>query len=343
MPSTLIKHSQQDAAELRLHNRREDDGDDGHQLDQNVQSGTRRVLERITHSVTNHSSSVLRGPLALVLVAQSALLDVLLGIVPRTAGVRARHGHLHARHNGAGQQTSKGVLAEQNSGDDRREEHEARGGHHLVQRSLRGDRHACLVVGLLRAVRDLRVLELTADLVHHVHRGNANRLHRHGGEPVRQHRTNEQTGHHTLVKDVHRRDLHARDERAVQRERNERSRADREPLSDSGGRVAGGVEGVRHFADLVTHVRHLGEASGIVGDWAVRVDRQANAHRRQDTEGCQRVAVQVRHPVARVDRDGHRKARRQHGHVPQGKAVDDVRCGTGLARLGDLLHRAVRV
>ncbi|EPY22773.1 inorganic pyrophosphatase, partial [Strigomonas culicis] len=341
--SRLLDEAQHDAAHLGLEHGREHDGNDRHELDEDVQRRAGRVLERVADGVTDDGGRVLRGALALVLVLEAALLDVLLRVIPRTARVGGGDGHLHAGHDGTGQHTGERELAEEHTDDDGAQHDERRGRDHLTEGRLRRNRDTALVVGLLAAVRHLGVAELAADLVHHVHRSHADGLHRHGGEPVGQHGAEEQARHHAGVEDVHLRDRHARHVGAVQRERDERRGADREALADGGSRVAGRVERVRDLADLVAHVGHLCNTAGVIRDGAVGVDGERDGHGREDAERSEGVAVEVAHAVGHIDGDAHGEDRRHDGQVAEGEAVDDVRRRARLARLGDLLHRAVRV
>ena len=65
-----------------------DEAQDCRELDEDVQGGSRGVLERIPHGVSHHGGLVGVGALA----SQVALLNVLLGIVPGTSGVGRRDG-----------------------------------------------------------------------------------------------------------------------------------------------------------------------------------------------------------------------------------------------------------
>ena len=50
---------------------------------------------------------------------------------------------------------------------------------------------------------------------------------------------------------------------------------DHTDLANGSGGVAGGVQGVGASADVLTHGSHLGDATGVVRDGAVRVNGQA--------------------------------------------------------------------
>ena len=76
----------------------EHDGNDGHELDQNVQRRTGGVLERVADGVANDGSIV--SLVALLGAGNVVLLDGFLGVVPGTAGVGHEEGHEHTGHQG---------------------------------------------------------------------------------------------------------------------------------------------------------------------------------------------------------------------------------------------------
>ena len=125
-------------------------------------------------------------------------------------------------------------------------------------------------------------------------------------------------------------------------QRREPGRADRVALRDGLRRVADRVERIGHAAHRLRHVRHLGDAAGVVGDGAVRVERDDQAaHRELGHHGdADPVDVAAGDLVGGDDAAGdhdHRQRRRLHA---LGEAGDDVRRVAGRRRLGDLLHRA---
>ena len=87
---------------------------------------------------------------------------------------------------------------------------------------------------------------------HHRVGREADALHRHGGEPVREHRTDEQAGERDRVEEIDSLSgasiVEAGDEGTEEREADEARGADGEALANGGGRVAGRVERVRLLA-----------------------------------------------------------------------------------------------
>jgi hypothetical protein len=79
-------------------------------------------------------------------------------------------------------------------------------------------------------------------------------------------------------------------ERDEQCERGQAGRTDREALGDGGGGVAHAVQRVGDLADGA-HVRHLGDAAGVVGHRAVGVDADGDRDDREHAERGQTDAV----------------------------------------------------
>lgn len=85
-----------------------DNGHHAHQLDQDIQRGAGRILEGVAHRVADDGGLVAFRALA----AHMALLNVLLGVVPRAAGIRHEHGQNKAGGQPAGQQAEHAGNAE---------------------------------------------------------------------------------------------------------------------------------------------------------------------------------------------------------------------------------------
>ena len=140
----------------------EDKGENGHELNEDVEGGAGGVLERVTDGVTNDGSLVL-GARHLVAVLLEALLaglvgafdellhlaalNVLLGVVPSSTSVGGGNGHLHTADEAADEKAGQGVLAEAETNEERSEDNEGSGGNHFPQRALGGDLDARGIVG----------------------------------------------------------------------------------------------------------------------------------------------------------------------------------------------------
>ena len=190
----------------------EDEGADSGELDKDVDGGAGGVLERVTDGVTSDGSGVLGVTLLdnlvvaiIVLSDELSSLYVLLGVVPRTARVGGGEGDLDARDDAASEHTVGGLVAEEETSEERGGDDEHTWEHHLLEGGVGGDADAALVVRLLillgRGV--LHSVELRLDFSEHVLGGITDGLHGHGGEPVWEHGTDEETSESEWLKDVH--------------------------------------------------------------------------------------------------------------------------------------------
>jgi len=67
-----------------------DKRDDGHQLHQYVESGTRSVLEGVSNSISKNCSLVRLRTLSdclIALIAETTRLDILFGVIPSTTSI----------------------------------------------------------------------------------------------------------------------------------------------------------------------------------------------------------------------------------------------------------------
>ena len=78
---------------------RDNQADNGHNIDQNVHRWAGCILEGVAHGVTDNNRSVGLGTLA----TQIAFLDKLLGIIPGAAGI----GHHQSHQDTAEQRAAK--------------------------------------------------------------------------------------------------------------------------------------------------------------------------------------------------------------------------------------------
>ena len=134
-----------------------------HDLDERVERGAGGVLEGVADRVADDRRLVGLGALAAVV----AVLDVLLGVVPRPARVRQVVGHQLAGDDHGGQERAEGEVVDPEADDHRREHGEQRRRGQLAERGGGADVDDGAVVGPLLAGHDLAVGELAADLLHH--------------------------------------------------------------------------------------------------------------------------------------------------------------------------------
>src|SRR5215468_4135603 len=129
---------------------REDESDDGHQLDEDVHARPRGVLERIPHRVPDHSGLVRLQPLA----AEVPRLDVLLRVVPRASRVGHEEREEDTHQRGAGEEAAQRFLAEHEAHEGWHH-HRGEARHdHLLECGTSGDVHAARGVGLGRALHE---------------------------------------------------------------------------------------------------------------------------------------------------------------------------------------------
>eukprot|EP01084_Bolivina_argentea_P126767 224378_1 len=150
------------------HHRCENDRNDGHELDKDIQRGSRGILQRVADGVTDHGRFM--HVRALAEGGHLVGLDVLLSIVPCPSCVGCARGHHDAGCHGAGQQACKGLGPKDDTREDRGEDDQGAGGEHLLQGRVRCDHDALLRVRLdpglpLPEPRDR--VELPLDFDHH--------------------------------------------------------------------------------------------------------------------------------------------------------------------------------
>ena len=318
----------------------EDEGNNSHKLDENVEGGSRGILERISDGITDNGGLVgLRS-----LTTVHTLLDVLLGVIPSTSGVGGGDGHLDTRDEGTSEKSSKSLNTEEVSGEERGEHDEGTRGDHLLERSIGRDGNATRVVGSLNTLKDTLVLrELATDLFNHGKSGLTDRLHGHGGEPVGKHSSDEETSELEGLEDIDRGLVGGGDEGTEKSERDESGGTDGESLSNSGGGVTGGIESVSALTDVVSHTSHLGDTSGVIADRTIGIDGKTDGHGGEDSEGGGGDSVHTGEGVGNVDGDSESEHGDDDGLVSEGKTIDDVGGGTSLTSVGDLTHGGVRV
>jgi len=287
----LFNSIQQKSSIFASNNWNNNQAKNGDQLDQDVECGTRSVLERITNSITNNSSSVLRSTLALATSGRQATsFDVLLGVVPGTTSVGGGDGEVDTRDEGSGNQTSESVLAEEESSGDGGSEDEDCGSDHFVEGTLGGDGNAAIVVGFFGSVGDAFVGELAADFIDHGHGGDTDGFHGHGGEPVGEHSTNEDARKNTVIKDVDDANVDTSDEGTIEGESDEGGRTNGETLTDGSGGVTSSIESISDFTNFISHRSHFGETTSVVGDGTISVDGEGSSHCGEDAKSSEGIA-----------------------------------------------------
>mmetsp|Transcript_15491 Transcript_15491/g.42951 ORF Transcript_15491/g.42951 Transcript_15491/m.42951 type:complete len:818 (-) Transcript_15491:8-2461(-) len=330
------------------------EGKDGHQLHNNVESGSRSILEGISDGVSDNGGLVDIGSLALEIRVGGRLFDVLLGVVPGTSGVGHGNSELDGGHQGSDKETGNGRDPEQDTREERRENDHGTGSNHLLERSLGGNGNAGIVVGTLcwMFVQQVWLLvELSLDFHDHLHGSHTDGLHGESGKGEGNHSSDDQERkgdgfeHVDTIREqsVSGRASDASDKGSKQSQRNQGSRSNGESLSDGGGGVSGGIQGVGLFANTGVELGHFGDTSGVVTDGSVDINGETGGEVGQEANGGEGHTVHVTDGEREVDDEGQDDDGNDGGLESEGDTVDHVGGGSGLARVGELANGCVRV
>src|SRR5258705_1516707 len=182
-------------ARLADEERREDEGDRGEKLDEDVERWACRVVERIADRAPDDGRGVAVRALAehvALVVLEVARLDVLLGVVPRAAAVVQDGGEHDARDRPDHQHPGDRLGAEQEPDDDRRGDRHDTRRDHLAQSGPGRDVDDPGVVRALGVIHDPGHLpELPADLDDDRLGRRADRADRERAEEVDEHRADQ--------------------------------------------------------------------------------------------------------------------------------------------------------
>mmetsp|Transcript_21032 Transcript_21032/g.52680 ORF Transcript_21032/g.52680 Transcript_21032/m.52680 type:complete len:305 (+) Transcript_21032:429-1343(+) len=201
---------------FRLQQRADCQGGDGHELDQDVQRRTGRVLERISDGVSNDA----RLPDVLLLDAQ--LFTQLLRVVPCATSIGHRDAQQASRCRGPRERPHEAPWTDEEADRQGRKDREQSRGEHLLDRCPRGQGHASVTVWLdillrrdglaLRCAPDgihqretvgiPHLTELPSHLLDDLSRGLADGEHGESPEEVWEHGANQDAGQNDGVADV---------------------------------------------------------------------------------------------------------------------------------------------
>ena len=270
------------------------------------------------------------------LAAVVAGLDVLLGVVPGTAGVRHEDRERKARHERTGEQAAEGIDIDE-ADDERHDHRKGAGDDHLLERRVGADGHAAGGVGhhtLLAFAQARNLPELAADLFDHRRGGATDSVDRERSEEEGKPGADEEADEDVDVTHVQAEaaaflgngELEALEEG----KRSERSRADSEALGDSGSGVAKRIERIGDLADRRVEFGHLGDATRVVGDRPVGVDGDDDTGRCEHADCSNGDAIDpaagakglLAAPVGDTHTDedqGNRRGNRDHAGTDTGK------------------------
>ena len=337
----------------------EDQGGDGGELDKDVDGRAGGVLEGVTNGVTDDGGSVLGVLLgneltgvsvALVLTSEFAGFDELLGVVPSTTRVGGGEGNLDSGDDGTSEEAASETVAEDVSSEKGGNDNEGTRGDHLSEGSVGGDGNAGLVIG---SVSSLDEGNLSADFSDHVLGGFTDGAHGEGGEGVGEHGTDEETGEGEGLEDVDFVGISVSEdtfrvgglsntghEGTEESEGDEAGGANGETLTDSGGGVASGIEGVGGSSDVGVEVGHLSDSTGVVGDGTVSVNGEGNGEAAEHADGGKGNSVHSSPVEGEEDGDGEAHNGDDVGHVSKSESLDDVGGSIVVASFSELLGGA---
>ena len=292
------------------------------------------------------------------LAAVMAGLDVLLGVIPRTAGVRHEDGENEAGDERAAEHADHTAAAEHKADDDGGDDGKQRGRDHFLQACAGAEVHAAGIVRIGVAFHDAGDLtELTAHLNDNALRSAADGVHRHGGEHEREASADEDADEHGRLHQreaiIAARSVKLFDKVCNESKRRQRGRADGKALAGRSSGVAERIERVGAITHLFGKACHLCNAARIVGHGAVGISGKGDAEGGEHTDRGEGNAVEAQLRVARIadrgaevsdengdadDDDGQRR-----GEHAEADAADDDGGRAGLAAGGEVLCRLVGV
>src|SRR5574337_236890 len=247
-----------------------------HKLYKYVHRGPGCVLERVAYGVAHDGGLMRLGTLA----AEVALLDELLGVVPRATGVGHEYRQQHSGYRRAREHPAERVRPEYEANGYRRGHREHAGGYHLSKRRLCAYVYAAGHVGLgaLPAFEQAGDLpELPPYLVDHLVSRLADARHCKRAYEERQYPAHEEpyddvgVGQHYL-EGPSQLGAYRLPVRREERERRQGRRGYGEALAYRGRGVAERVEAVGDGPYVFAELAHLGDAAGVIRYRAVCVD-----------------------------------------------------------------------
>jgi len=269
---------------------------------------------------------------------RSVGLDLFLGVIPSTTGVRLGDSDLDTGNDGTSKDTSGGVWTEDESSEEWGTNDENTWGNHLFEGSLGGDLDATFIVwgiGSSGGSGLLTGLVVVDNELHHVIGGISDGLHGEGSEEVWEHGTDKETSELGWLEDINGGITDSGNESTEKSKTDEASGSDSETFTDSGGGVSCGIKGISKISDLSWESGHFSASSGIVGDWAVSINGKGDWEGSEHTESGETDTVHT--GVGETVSDGGSDADNwdDDGNVTEGETEDNVWCWTFVASISE--------
>ena len=269
----------------------------------------------------------------------SVLLDLFLGVIPSTTGVRLGDSDLNTGDDGTSEDTSSGVWSEDETSAEWGSNNEDTWGNHLLEGSFGRDSNATFIVW--EVVHDSLSLLLLSDLViglnefHHSISGISDGSHGEGSEEIWEHSTDKESSELGWLKDINGSITDSGNESTEESESDEASRSDSETFTDSGGGVSCGIKSVSHISDSGWESAHFSASSGIVGDWAVSINGKGDWEGSEHTEGGETNTVHTGVGETVSNGGGDADNWDNDGNVTEGETEDNVWCWTFVASISE--------
>ena len=261
------------------------DGNDGKELDENVQCGTGSILEGVSDGIADDSGFVAGRTFAAVLTA----LDILFRVIPSAAGV-GHHDREHKTGGGRPEEHARNPRdPERESHENGRDERNAGGKNHLLQRGLRTEIDTTRIIRFRLPFHESgNGLKLSAHLENNALCSPPDRAHGERGEQEGQHAPEEEPDEHGGIHDreieVGHLVLYEHHKARQKRERGQRGGTDGKPFARRGCGVSERIERIGAFADALVHAGHLRDTARIVRDRTVGVRRKRNSERGEHSD-----------------------------------------------------------
>ena len=323
--------------ELLQEQRKEYDGNNGHQFDEDVQGRTGGILERIADGVADDGVFMRLGAFA----AEVSVFNVFLCVIPGATGVGHGNCHQNTGNKSTGKKSAKSFGAEKTDSDGADDGKNA-GKKHLFQRSGSGDINAFRVIRFLGSFHNAgELMELTANFFDHLVGSFADGVHGQSGEEHGEHTADEESGNDFRFQKV---DGGKVGDLRIGYEECKSGKSggtDGKAFADSGGGVTDSIKSIGDLTDFFGKLAHFGDTAGVIGDRTVSVNGNNGTGGGKHTDSGNGDAVKAECPVSAEDTDSDQKDRENGGGKTGGITADDAGAGAGLALTGNFLNRFV--